>query len=144
MQNIWHISGVTIMRYAQSQNTGNTNNLIILWNFVLTSFFLYVDVFFHLFPTRLLSDLTVYIWITWWVSDKKQELLILRQYLFTSGLFWWDSVFFVLLVFVLCLVCAILTVFLDSPFLVALFGFLERLFFNYLKRLQMFSIKHVL
>ena len=61
------------------------------------------------------------------VSYKKQELLTLRQHLMLLPGFWWGpccSIFLVfcfcaLLAFFLCLVCPMLSVSLDCPFLIA-------------------------
>ena len=56
------------------------------------------------FWKSLVHVLTIYIWVTWRVSYKRQELLTLRKYLGlhpTPG-FWWGSVLLILLV--LCVV----------------------------------------
>ena len=49
----------------------------------------------------------MYIWVTWWVSYKKQELLILREYLGSPPIFCWVQIahlfsFLRCVVFVLC------------------------------------------
>jgi hypothetical protein len=73
----------------------------------------YADFGFPLSPTRLLPDLTI--WVSRWVSYKKQELLTLRKHLgsplFFGGIrvdifvsFICCAIYFVLLVYVLCLV----------------------------------------
>ena len=94
------------------------------------------SLFFALSPTRLLPDLTI--WVTRRVSYQKQELLTLRDHLgsppvFVIFLFYFllqgpcsssfkFSVFccdfFILFVIVMCLVCPILLVSLDCPFLI--------------------------
>ena len=79
--------------------------------------------FFPLSPTRLVSDLTIYVSNSM-VSYKKQELLTLHEHLGSPPVFGrvcvFSVVFVVLLVVVLCIVCPLLSVSLDCPFLIAL------------------------
>jgi len=81
--------------------------------------------FFPLSPTKLLQDLTIR--GAGWVSYTKQELLTLLKHLGWLPIFGgvhvahlFSFLCCVLSVFVLCLVCPMLPVFLDCPFLIAL------------------------
>jgi hypothetical protein len=67
------------------------------------------------------------IWVTWWVPYKKQELLTLREHLCSllgfggvcgAHLFSFCVMLLILFVFVLFLVCPVLAVSLDCPFLI--------------------------
>ena len=70
----------------------------------------------------------LYIWVTWRLSYRKQEILTLREYLASPPVYGRIRVahnfsllccVFVLFVFVLCIVCPMLPVSLDCPFLIA-------------------------
>ena len=92
--------------------------------------FLPIFFFFLLSPTKLVSDLTIYVSNSM-VSIKKQELLTFPEHMGSPPVFGrvcvvhlFFSVFyfviFVLFVFFLCIVCPMLSVSLDCPFLIAL------------------------
>ena len=86
-------------------------------------------ILFTIFKSNFQHVLTM--WVTWWVSYKGQELLILREHLcspqilcgvrvahlfsFLCCVLW---VFFALFIFVLCLVCPTFPVSLDCSFLI--------------------------
>jgi hypothetical protein len=85
--------------------------------------------FFPLSPTRLPSDLTIYRWVTRWLSYKKEELAypsrapgfnpcFLKGPCCSSFSFLCCVLFLFLSVFALCRVCPMLTLSLDFPFLI--------------------------
>ena len=62
------------------------------------------------------------IWVSWQVSYKRQELLTIREHLHSSPVLGGSvflTFFCVLFVFVLCVMCKILPIFMDCPYLIA-------------------------
>ena len=104
------VSGIPLIKYAHSYLLNARNAKIFFF-------------FFPLSPIAFLSDLTIY--ITRWVSYKKQELLILPEHLGSRLVFGGARVahhlyFLVafLCVFILCHVCPMLPVPLNCPLLI--------------------------